>query len=75
MQIGVVADTEENRQNAFWAPLVGTPVQIIGSEADGLVTVIVGDTAVCEGINPSRFAPVPHTPPWWRRWWHRVTGR
>jgi hypothetical protein len=63
-----VADTPANRENAFWAPLIGRRISVLSVEADGLLTVVLDDLGLCVGVQPERFTAAPFRS-WWRRLW------
>ncbi len=72
-----VLPSELNTTNAFWALYVYTSGHVVKVSADGLITVVMDDGNVCEGIKPERFSfslgeakPLDadaHAMPWWRR--------
>ncbi len=66
-----------NECNTFWEGYIGKSGHVVKLSADGMITVVMDDGNVCEGIKPARFSFSPgeakpldadaRAMPWWRR--------
>jgi hypothetical protein len=70
----LVVPTDLNECNTFWEGYIGKSGTVAKVSADGLITVIMDDGNVCEGIKPERFSfsdePMfvqQPQKPWWKR--------
>ncbi len=73
-----VRDEPINRDNAFWAPLIGKSGVVYAVMPDGLLDVALGEGSivVATGVKPERFCVFASAPqdvrrPWWKRLWRR----